>query len=283
MRRLPRHQDIDSQLWPALDAYNPIGMAAKLGCYASIMIVFISWLVLFGVMAVGWIEWAAWPYVVLPIGVWLVLLGLPILWKLRKGSLMILNAIVKTAEAWLSRAGYSIDLNNDGYYGHVREIQVTPVKTETTRAIPWRKDGETKLLASSSVNAVDDPEPEPESQAVVTRHLWELPNGIKCPIETLEFFLEQIFIRGWNRSAWVPQELDRDTYDGLIAQIEQARILEGRKGGFKGKLAIRNANQARMILGLPTSAPADNGHHGPPAGTAEPTDEQSLYDRYQHI
>ena len=133
-RKLPRHQDIDSQLWPALNEYNPIVMAAKLGCYASIMIVFISWLVLFGTMAAGWIEWAAWPYVVLPIGVWLGLLGLPILWKLRKGSLMILSAIVKTAEAWLARAGYSVDLNKDGYYGHVREMQVTPVKTKTTVA-----------------------------------------------------------------------------------------------------------------------------------------------------
>ena len=130
---------------------------------------------------------------------------------------------------------------------------------------------------------MNNPQPEPDPQAVVTRHLWELPNGIKCPIEILEYFLEQIFIRGWNRSAWVPQELDRDTYDGLIAQIEQARILEGRKGGFKGKLAIRNANQARMILGLPMPATADNGHQSPPAGTAEPTDEQSLYDRYEHI
>ena len=55
-RKLPRHQDVDSQLWSALDEYNPIGMAAKLGCYASIMIVFISWLALFGAMAAGWIE-----------------------------------------------------------------------------------------------------------------------------------------------------------------------------------------------------------------------------------
>lgn len=283
MRRLPKHQDIDSELWPALNEYNPIGMAAKLGCYASIMIVAISWLVLFGGMAAGWVDWAAWPYVVLPIGVWLALLGLPILWKLRKGSLMILNAIVKTAEAWLARAGYSIDLNNDGYYGHVKEIQVTPVKTQTTRAIPWRRDGETKLLASSTVNTVDDLEQNTEPQPVVTRHLWELPNGIKCPVETLDYFLEQIFVRGWNRSAWVPQELDRDTYDGLIAQIEQAQILEGRRGGFKGKLTIRNVNQARMILGLPMPAAADNDHQSSPAGTPESTDEQSLYDRWEHI
>jgi hypothetical protein len=100
--------------------------------------------------------------------------------------------------------------------------------------------------ASSPKTELDPIPPEP-----VTRRLWKLPNNIKCPQETVEEFVERIFLRGWSRGDWVPSYIDRDTYDGLIMLFEQALLLEGRKPGFKGKLTVDNASQARQVLGLP--------------------------------
>jgi predicted DNA-binding transcriptional regulator len=228
---------------------------------ATIGFILIAWLVLFGLMAGRLIDWQFWPFVWLPIAIWLVALGIPATWKTRDIALGILDSLAKTIEAWLSRAGYSVDLNQDGYIGYVNPQEIIPEPIEEVR--PILVNGMPRLLSQQqeSIRPIAETatEPEPETRLQVRRRIWELPkldrlsSPLKVPQETLEDFLEGIFARGWARKEWVGkgQSLDRDTYDSLIALIEQARILIDRKPGSAGRLSINRVSRARIILGLP--------------------------------
>jgi len=245
MSKLVKHSDLDAALWPGVDQ-NPVGLMVKLGCMASGLLLVISWVILVIAMGGGVIEWAGWPFVALPLFLWLVLLAGPAFFSARRGALAVLDAIAATAEAWLARAGYSIDINGDGRIGH-EEIEIEPVKTEVSRPIRWNNGDGTRLLASDVPTQAD-----PGPAAPLTRRLWELPNGARCPVETVCQFVDGIFIRGWSRETWVPKRIDRDTYEGLITLLEAGNILEGRKAGYAGRLTLANSGEARRVLGLPS-------------------------------
>lgn len=254
MSKLPRHSDIDSQLW--LDNVNPLALAWRLGCIASVLTVVVSWLVLIGLGSTGWVDLSFWYFVTLPIGAWLVLLAVPILLKTRRGALRIFDAIATTAEAYLSRAGYSIDLNNDSYIGHVQPIQIEPPQTQVITPMVLSGPQGVKLLARDATAIPDvanqPAEPDPAPAPPITRRVWDLPGGIKCPQETVETFVERIFIIGWGRGEWVGpgKPLERDVYDALINLLVQAQIIEGRKAGHAGKLTIDDPATAKRILNL---------------------------------
>jgi len=245
--KLVKHSDLDAMLWPGVDQ-NPVGLMVKLGCMASALLLVISWVALVIAMGGGIIEWAGWPFVALPLFLWLVLLALPAFLSARRGALAVLDAIAKTAEAWLARAGYSVDLNGDGHIGH-KKIEIEPVRDKVSRPIRWNNGDGTRLLASD-VPTQSPPGPGPAA-APITRRLWELPNGARCPVETVCRFVDGIFIRGWSRETWVPKRMGRETYEGLITLLEAGNILEGRKAGYAGRLTVATAGEARRVLGLP--------------------------------
>lgn len=249
--KLPKQSDVDSQIMEMVD---PFGLALRLGCLASALIVFMAWLGLFGLMITGLIDWACWPFIAVPIVGWLILLGFPALFKARRGALATLDALATTAEAWLARAGYSIDLNSDGYIGMVAAPQIEPVKTEVRTPAIYSGPGGVKLLAKDAptIPPVADQPTEEEPTPPPTRVLWDLPGGVKCPQETVKNFVERIFIIGWGRGEWVGagKPLDRETYDALVNLLVQAQIIEGRKAGYNGKLTIESAETALELLNL---------------------------------
>lgn len=256
--KLPRHADLDSQIL-AID--NPLGLALRLGCAATALITVIAWLGLFGLMFSGLIGWRLWPYVVAPIAGWVVLLGLPALKKTRKGALTILDALATTAEAWLARAGYSIDLNSDGYIGHIQPVQIEPPQTQTITPAIYNSAQGTRLLAHEAQAIPDVAEQPAEAEALtptvapLVRKLWNLPGNVKCPQETVETFVERIFIVGWGRGEWVGpgKPLERETYDALMNLLAQCGIIEGRKAGHAGKLVVEDSATAKRVLGLGAS------------------------------
>lgn len=253
-----KHTDLDSQLWPGVE--NPIALFWQLSLLATILIFAISWLALFTIMAIGLVRWAFWPYLVVPISLTLILLAIPAFHKSREGALTILDAIIETTKAWMQRAGYSIDLNKEIYIEHHTPL-LEPPQTEVHRPIPLTNSGGgTKMLMAK--DALIGPQEmaealQPEPRHAIKRKLWKLPhrdkNGkvTKIEQEALEEFIDQIFIRGFSRGAWCPKYLERDTYDGLIALLEQAKLIEGRKPGFAGKLVVGKASHARAVLNLP--------------------------------
>lgn len=251
--KLPRHADLDSNI---LQIDNPFGLALRLGCLASLLIAIIAWLALFGTMVAGWLPWAFWPYVAGPIAGWVILLGGPALWKARRGALTTLDALATTAEAWLARAGYSIDLNNDGYIGHVQPVQIEPPQTTTVTPAVWSGPGGTKLLANQApaIPAIADQAGELAAAPghSISRRLWDLPGGVKCPEETVREFVERIFVIGWGRGEWVGpgKPLERDVYDALMNLLSQAQLIEGRKAGHAGKLTVGDPQSALQVLGL---------------------------------
>lgn len=252
MSKLLRQADLDSQI---LQIDNPFGLALRLGCLATGLIAIIAWLALFGAMVAGLLPWAAWPYIAGPIAGWVALLGLPALLKARRGALATLDALATTAEAWLARAGYSIDLNNDGYIGHVSTAQIEPVKTEVVTPAVWSSPGGVKLLAKDvpAIPAIAQQQATaPEPSPLPARRLWELPGGIKAPEETIREFVERIFIIGWGRGEWVGagKPLEREVYDALLNLLVQAQIIEGRKAGHAGKLTVDDPQTALQVLGL---------------------------------
>jgi hypothetical protein len=255
MSKYANHRDLDAKLWPAIDN-NPMSLFVKLGCLATVILAVSTWLVLLGMMVAEWIEWQAWPYVVVPIGLWLALLAVPLFFSARRGTLAIINAIAMTAEAWLARAGYSIDLNNDYFIGHIQPVQVEPPRELISEPTIWRKGAEVKLLTQETPTAIKVPEEEQAESApreTIERRLWRCPNGYKVPVKTLEFFVDQVFDghSGWSRGEWVPDVIEREDYDAIILQLEQAKLLEGRKPRHSGKKTVEKARQARMVLGLP--------------------------------
>lgn len=272
MSKLVKHSDLDAMLWPGVDQ-NPVGLLVKLGCMASLLLLVISWVILIIAMGGRVIEWAGWPFIALPLGLWLVLLAFPAFLSARRGTLAVLDAIAATAEAWLARAGYSVDLNGDGRIGY-DEIEVEPVRNEITRPVRWNNGEGTRLLASDSP-AQADPGPGPE-RPTITRRLWELPNGQRSPVESVCQFVDGIFIRGWSRETWVPKRLDRETYEGLIMLLEAGNILEGRKAGYAGRLTVASSSEARGVLGLPSSA-------GTVRTATTDNGGDSLIGRYEHI
>lgn len=250
--KLPRRTDVDSQI---LEINNPINLALQLGCIATGLIVIISWLALFGLMAAEISEWQMWPFVVVPIVGWVFLLGWPALWKARRGALNIIDALAKTAEAWLARAGYSVDLNSDGYIGYFQSPQIEPVRTEVRTPAIYSGPGGVKLLAKDAPvvpPVADQPAEEEPAPPPPTRILWDLPGGVRCPVETVRNFVERIFVIGWGRDEWVGKgkPLDRETYDALVNLLCQAQIVEGRKPGASGKLAVDDPQTALKVLNL---------------------------------
>jgi hypothetical protein len=254
LNKIPKHNDIDADLWPGLNI-NPFRLFWRLGCIASVMIFIVSWLALIAVAATGWVDLAFWHFITLPISAWLLLLAWPILRKSRRGALGILDAIIMTCEAWMARAGYSIDLNNDGRIGHYQPVIQPPI-VEERRAIPYRVNGEAKLLAHQvATGPVANDEP---AAAPLTRHVWTLPNGAKVEQSLLEDFSDRLSIAGLGRAEWVGRgkPLERDQYEGLMTLLEQGGIVEGRRKGFGGKLVVKSAAQRRRVLGLPLGAVA---------------------------
>lgn len=247
--KLPKQADVDSQI---MEIDSPFDLALRLGCLASGLIVFMSWLGLFGLMSTGLIEWAGWPFIAVPIVGWVALLGFPALLKARRGALSILDALAMTAEAWLARAGYSVDLNSDGYIGMIQAPQIEPVKTEIRTPAVYSGPNGVKLLAQDTPTITPVADQPAEATPPPTRVLWDLPGGVKCPQETVKNFVERIFIIGWGRGEWVGagKPLDRETYDALVNLLVQAQIVEGRKAGYNGKLTISDPQTALKLLNL---------------------------------
>lgn len=249
-----KHSDLEAELWPGLNP-NPFKLFLQLGCAASVMVIVVSWLILIAVDISQWLDIKLGHYLTLPIAAWLVLLAFPVLIKSRRGTLKILDAIVRTCEAFLARAGYSIDLNNDSYIGHIQPVQVEPPQTTVVTPAIWSGPGGTKLLANqaAAIPDVANQPPEPVAPpAPPVRRLWNLPGEVKCPEETVISFVERIFIIGWGRGEWVGpgKPLEREVYDALLNLLVQAQIIEGRKAGYAGKLTVDDPHTAKIVLGL---------------------------------
>jgi hypothetical protein len=229
----------------------PLGLALWLGCAASILLVLLSWAGLAALFAwQGW-PFTAWPFVTGPLVLWLALLIAPAFLKTRAGALGMLDAIVRTAEAYLQRAGWSIDLNKDGAIGHVQPVQQA---TQDVRPIIMTAGPNVKMIPDQAADHVGGADGLPLYEQLGPSErlkVWHLPNGEKIGEDELTAFVDGIFGQGWNRDTWTGQGMRREVYDGCLALLEQARIIEGRKKGFAGRLNCRNASQARRVLNLP--------------------------------
>lgn len=226
---------------------EPLWAAIRLGCFASVMLAILIDMALFALMLAGELPWVFWPYPAVPALLWAVLLGVPGFYKSWRGAMTILDAVVKTGEAYLARAGYVVDLNRDGLVGHVK---VQPPAIQEVRPIMLNapKNAAIMPLEVPAIKpmAGDDGDDDDLPQ----RRVWHCPGGVKVDQETLEDFVDGVFDKGLSRGKWVGEDLERETYDGLVALLEQAKLVEGRKPGHCGKLTVRNAKQARAVLGL---------------------------------
>jgi hypothetical protein len=240
--------------------HSPLALAGWLGCIASGLLVVIAWLALLALMTSSVLEWQAWPYVAGPVALWVLVLALPALLAARRGALATLNALAMTAEAWLARAGYSVDLNQDARIGFYQP-QITPVQIEEKRPIPLTTiKGQALLLASDQPAAAplaEQAQEQEQDPPPVTRQIWSLPNGARVEQAALEDFSDRLSLVGWDRGEWVKAgRFDREQYDGLMLMLDQGGIIEGRKKGSKGKLVVKRADQRRRVLGLPLNNPA---------------------------
>lgn len=234
-------------------------LALYLGCFASFLLVIITWLALLALMTADVLEWQGWLFVAGPVAVWVLLLAGPAMVKARRGALATLDAIAGTAEAYLARAGWSIDLNSDGFVGHYRP-QVNPPQVETHTPALYTVNGQARLLALQAALAVQNADTdamaaEAEQEAApprMVRHVWELPNGAKVEQAALEDFSDRLSIKGWKRGEWVGSRkpFDRQQYDGLMMLLDQAGIIEGRGKGSAGQLVVKRAAERRRVLGL---------------------------------
>jgi hypothetical protein len=256
MKPYPKQSDLDSQI---AEIDSPMALFWQLAALSTGLIVVIVWLALIGAMAAGWLAWSGWLFITAPIAVWLCVLALPVLYHAQRGAVAIVAMLAKTAEAWLARAGYSIDLNRDGYIGW-QEAQPLPIAPpERVRPLlvkSYAVQG-VQLLASDTPNPFDGPASDPAPTPARPK-LWTLPNGATLPQSAIEQFIDGIFVRGWSRSSWVGRgkALEREQYEGLISLLEQTGILVDRKAGAAGRLAIHTAAAARSMLRL-SPAPAD--------------------------
>lgn len=257
MAKEQAHSTMDAELMePGQSAFT---LALYLGCFASFLLVVITWLALLALMTADVLEWQGWLFVAGPVVSWVLLLAGPAMVKARRGALATLDAIAGTAEAYLARAGWSIDLNNDGYVGHYRP-QVNPPQVETHTPALYTVNGQARLLALQAALAVQNADTdamaaEAEQEASpprMVRHVWELPNGAKVEQAALEDFSDRLSLVGWNRKEWVGgrKPFDRQQYDGLMLLMDQAGIIEGRGKGSAGQLVVKRAAERRRVLGL---------------------------------
>jgi len=223
---------------------------SRMGCLSSALMAVISDLVLFGLMLADKMRWAFWPYVVVPIGLWIVFMGLPVAYKSREVVMITLDAYVETARAWWVRAQRA-----QAEQVSVVRPALSPPKTEEIRVLPLRAGANTRVMPLDVpvVKRMSTQAPEvAEDVDVPGRRLWHCPGGVKVRQESLEEFVDGMFgAKGLSREQWVPGSMDRETYDGIVALLEQAQLVEGRKPGHSGKLTVRSSRQARMVLGLP--------------------------------
>lgn len=231
---------------------EPAYVARQMGCYATLILPILTTLGLAALFL--WLELPitmAWLFLAVPASLWVLLLGLPLFYKFRTGSLMAIDSQLATFEAYMSRAGLAIDLNQDGRVGHYTP-EVNPVQVEEYRPITLNVKGQQKYMslpapmADAATNRVGGSEP-------IKHTTWLLPNKERCTVDQLVYFVQHIFVQGWSRDVWVgngPNLYPRDVYDGLCQQLEQGNILEGRKQGSKGKLLVETPQEALETLGL---------------------------------
>ena len=279
MAKETAHNALDAELMET--GQSAFSLAVYMGCLASVLVFVITWLALVALMAADVIDWQGWLYVAAPISAWVLLLAGPAMVKARRGALATLDAITGTAEAYLARAGWSIDLNNDSYVGYFRP-QLNPVEVQEHTPRLYTVNGEAKLLAQQAAlikeaeQVAAEETPEEQEPPRLVRHVWALPNGTKVEQSQLEDFSDRLSTTGWARKDWVKAgKLDREQYDGLMMLMDTAGIIEGRKKGNAGTLVIKRAADRRRVLGLLPERPAA------PKPVEKPVD--NLMDRYKHI
>lgn len=256
MNRLPKHSELDSELMP-ID--NPMGVFWAMGCLSSGLVVVSVWLGLLAAIAAGWLSITWPPFVWGPVVGWLALLGLPALYASRRAALGVLNAIAATAEAWLARAGYSIDLNGDGYTGWQSAAPVIEPPAEIRPLIVSAAPQGVRLLAQDAPAAgplpetIDEAGPVNKPAPPPRPKVWTMPNGAKVPEATVCAFVDGIFTKGTSRAAWVGKgkPLDRETHEALLGLLERVGLLVDRKQGNAGRLTVHTAAAARALLKLP--------------------------------
>jgi hypothetical protein len=236
--------DADTEL---LTIDSPLSVFWHLAALATGLIVISTWLALLAAMVAGWLGWQSWLFCTAPVAVWLVVLALPVLFHARRGAVAVVAALASTAEAWLARAGYSIDLNNDGYIGW-KDVSPTALPLPSAEIIrPVLVGGNYSLIESDAPAAF----PSPAAPATAPQ-IWLLPNGVKLPQGTVESFVDGVFIRGLSRDVWVGPKLPlaREQYDGLVDLLAQTGLLIGRTAGTTGRLAVHTPEAARAHLKL---------------------------------
>ncbi len=194
----------------------------------------------------------------------MILLALPMFIKMRAAVLTTLDAVVTTMEAYLARAGWSIDINQDGRIGHATPEIRPPVEEvrpiiyrgralleEHTSGRPMVPAGD---LPDKAARVIGDENGNQAEEAPVKVRVWHLPNGEKIHQEQLEAFIEGIFTAGWSRDTWLGQGMAREQYDGAMQLLEDGQIITDRKKGYAGRLNVRNARQARAVLDLPAES-----------------------------
>jgi hypothetical protein len=202
--------------------------------------------IIWGLIGVGmlWRGWRfeVWPFVVVPVLAWIVLVALPMFWKMRNATMSALDAMIRTSEAYLARAGYVIDINQDGAIGYAKPEIKPP---EEVRPIIYRGRTAYTDVAPRVVGGEELGDFENESGM----RLWHLPNGEKIRQDHLEDFVDGIFIRGHTRDDW--PSMERKVYDGCMLFLGEAGIVTGRGKGTPGKRVVDTPQQARRILNLP--------------------------------
>lgn len=244
--------------------YEPAQLIRQFGCYATMLLVALSWLMVAAVMLwQGW-PFALWPFGAVPAVAWVVLLAIPLFAKFRRGALTTADAVVRTAEAYAARAGYVVDLNRDGVIGHNAPEVRPPIEEHRPLIVRGRVTDETHQsprlpvpamadVATDHVGGVSglDADPEPPERPDVKIKVWHLPNKERIEQGQLEQFVDGVFVHGWGRELWLKRGMRREVYEGGIMLLEEADILVDRKKGFAGRLSVRNARQARAVLDLP--------------------------------
>lgn len=241
--------------------YEPARLVRQFGCAASMLLVALSWLSVGALMLwQGW-PFALWPFGAVPAALWVVLLAGPMFVKFRRGALTTLDAVCRTSEAYLARAGYVVDLNQDVSIGHqspeirpaIEEHRPIVMRGRVSEPVHQSPRLPAPVMADQAVRVVGDlpdEEPEPERPDVKIR-VWHLPNKERIEQTELEQFVDGVFVYGWSRDAWLKKGMRREVFEGAIGLLEEAEILTDRKKGFAGRLSVRSPRQARAVLDLP--------------------------------
>ena len=209
MRRRELTDDRELMMSPARGGVELMYVVKQMGCYASALVVAIAWVGTAGVIA--WQGWrlALWPFLAMPAAGWVCLLALPMFFRMQRVIMTVLDAMVATAEAYLARAGWSVDLNNDGAIGH-RQPEILPaVEEKRPLLVRGRVSEEPRVPlpapvgdeAQRAVGSGDVPGMEPEREQLRIK-MWRLPNGERIREDRLCEFVDGIFTKGHNREAW---------------------------------------------------------------------------------